>query len=153
VVGTAGHQDLAEMKQGADQVHHHHAQVDVEIDEMARLDARVVEARIVLLPGGERLLQRHGDHRLHAGVRVHEGHNPRFFCNGFYQARTGPMSGVRTGLAAPKKTTIVWAPNCVDRASSGSLLNPVSVSLKPLPTQALPAGSIAMGAIVCRPPM
>jgi len=56
--------------------------------------------------------------------RAHRG----FSTVAIYCASTGPISGVRTGLATPKKTTMVWAPNCVECASRGSLLKPVSVS-------------------------
>jgi hypothetical protein len=60
-----------------------------------------------------------------------------------YGFSAGPISGVRTGLATPKKTTMVWAGNWVDYASGRISLNHAFLSLKPLPTQTLPAVSFA----------
>ncbi len=77
----------------------------------------------------------------------------RFDAVTIYCAWAGPINGVRTGLANPKKTTVVLAAKRVDSASSGTSLKPTSVWFQLLATQALPAGSRATPVMVCRPPM
>src|SRR5271165_2701935 len=54
--------------------------------------------------------------------------SPRFQagCSLLYGARGGPINGVFTGLARPKKTTTPLPPKRVARAGSGTFLKPYS---------------------------
>src|SRR5271157_802672 len=70
-----------------------------------------------------------------------------------YGASGGPISGVRTGLARPKKTTVPLAPKRVDRAGSGTSFMPSSGRSQLFATHTLPAGSMATSVMIFCPPM
>ncbi|MGD8798225.1 MAG: hypothetical protein PVJ44_06865 [Desulfobacterales bacterium] len=60
-----------------------------------------------------------------------------------YWAWTGPINGVRTGLANPKKSTAPLRPKRVDKASSGTFLKPSSGRFQLLAIQTLSLPSMA----------
>src|SRR5271165_1685849 len=70
-----------------------------------------------------------------------------------YGASGGPISGVRTGFAKPKKTTVPLPPKRVASAGSGTSLKPWSGLSQLFATHTLPAGSTATSVMVCNPPM
>jgi hypothetical protein len=98
-----------------------------------------------------------GDHR-HEGGKVLEFHWISFPDWGFgllkiYSALADPIMGGRTGLAKPKKTSVVFEAKRVETASSGTCWKSASVWSQLLATQTFPAGSAASPVTVCRPPM
>src|SRR5208282_54660 len=71
-----------------------------------------------------------------------------------YGARGGPIKGVFTGLAKPKKTTVPLPPKRVACVGSGTLLKPCSGFSQLFATHKLPAGSTTMSVMAaCNPPM
>ena len=71
-----------------------------------------------------------------------------------YGAGRGPISGVRTGFATPKKTTVPLPPKRVDSAGGGTFLKPTCSGLSQLfATHTFPAGSMARSVRICNPPM
>ena len=70
-----------------------------------------------------------------------------------YGVRTGPINGVFTGFAKPKKTTVPLPPKRVDSAGSGTFLKPCSGISQLFATYTLPAGSMATSVMICNPPM
>jgi hypothetical protein len=58
--------------------------------------------------------------------------------NSLYGACGGPISGVWTGFAKPKKTTVPLPPKRVDSAGSGTFLKPSSGRSQLFATHTLP---------------
>src|SRR5208282_1493912 len=77
----------------------------------------------------------------------------RLMLSSRYGCLGGPISGVWTGFAKPKKTTVPLAPKRVDRAGSGTSLKPCSGRSQLFATHTLPAGSTATSVMICSPPM
>ena len=76
-----------------------------------------------------------------------------FHDNRRYGARGGPISGVFTGLAKPKKTTVPLPPKRVACVGSGTFLKPCSGFSQLFATHKLPAGSTTMSVMAaCNPP-
>src|SRR5271168_4476060 len=74
--------------------------------------------------------------------------------NSLYGASGGPISGVRTGFAKPKKTTVPLPPKRVASDASGTLLKPWSGFSQLFATHTFPAGSITTSVMAaCNPPM
>jgi hypothetical protein len=74
--------------------------------------------------------------------------------NSLYGAIGGPISGVRTGFAKPKKTTVPLPPKRVASDASGTLLKPSPGLSQLFATHTFPAGSTTTSVMaVCNPPM